>query len=913
MKGVLLKASKRFITLTTGRRLLAKKGSCSVNPRMIASLATTSALGLMHSAAFAQPPAPDMSPTSSSSAAATNAPTTIAPPAGTSDTSTPATTAAANVRPRGRTAPSGDTGDIVVTARRTEERLQDVPISITVFNQQQLSNRNIVQAQDLSTYTPSLSTNSFFGSTNTIFSLRGFNQQFGTYPTVGTYFADVVSPRGAVNNGAAGDGASPGSFFDLQNIQVLKGPQGTLFGLNTTGGAVLLVPQKPTSKFEGYVEGSYGNYDLKRIQGVVNVPFSDRARFRLGVDHESRDGYLKNNGPRGPRRFDDLNYTAVRASLVLDLTPDIENYTIMSYIRSVTNGDLQALYTVNPDASNVLGSANFMPFAQLAAAQQQRYGSGFYTTGNWIDDPQTKYDQWQIINTTTWHATDNLTVKNITSYAQLKESVASSLFGTFLDLYDFGLAFAPGTPTIYPYRGSYTSPNQAVVGLALLKSAPGAHTANQSSFTEELQLQGRALDGKLQYQGGVYIQISDPLGLQGSISENTLFCESLLSTNCANPLQQGSVSLTSGRTRFRDYAVYSQATYSLTDQIKVTGGVRYTWDDQTINGQQFAYQYPLRFTLGPPLITPASPNGFICANPEQSLPSCSYHIHEKSHKPTWLIDLEYKPDEDILVYAKYSRGYRSGGISGGVPTQYETYRPEKLDAYEIGTKTSFRGAVKGSLNVAAFYNDFRNEQTQASFFPKVTGTQQQESGTINADKSRSYGVEVEGTVSPFRGLTIDAGYAYINAKIKKIPQIALPDSSPFFALSSARNGDNEQFVPRNKYTINTTYVLPLSTDVGRISVGATFSHSDKQVAQYAARDADGSLSPFSIIEKRNLLDLNANWNSIAGTPIDLQAFATNVTNKKYYTGKTGLYTAVGFDLATIGPPRMYGGRIRFHF
>ena len=800
---------------------------------------------------------------------------------------------------------SSDPGDIVVTARRSEERLQDVPISITVFNQQQLNSRNIVQAADLATYTPSLSTNSFFGSTNTSFAIRGFNQQAGTSPTVGVYFADVISPRAASNNIPVGDGAGPGSFFDLQNVQVLKGPQGTLFGLNTTGGAVLLVPQKPTGKFEGYVEGSYGNYDLKRIQGVVNVPLGDRARFRVGVDHQSRDGYLRNHDPVGPRDFDDVNYTAIRGSLVLDLTPTLENYTIVSYLRSNTNGDLQALYTVDPRASDVLGSANFLPFAALGAAERARYGDGFYETGNSIANPSTKLTQWQVLNTTTWQASDTLTIKNIASYAQLKEDILSSLFGTYLDIYDLRVTI-PGLGTLFPYRGAYPTPGKGIVALAIVNPTPGGNTANQSTFTEEFQLQGRAFGGKLQYQGGAYFELSDPLGVTGSLSDNTLLCQSLTSTICANPLGAGSVSNTLGQTKFRDVGLYSQATYSLTEQLKLTGGFRYTWDRQVTNGQQFAYQYPTGAMFGPP-------TGLVCGNPEESLPACAYNLREKSSAPTWLIDLDYKPIQNMLVYAKYSRGYRAGGVTAGIPFQYSTYKPEKLDAYEVGLKTSFRGAVSGTFNVAGFYNSFRNEQTMVSFYPKITGSQQQESGVANADKSRSYGVEVEGTLTPFRGFTIDASYAYINAKVTKIPQIVLPDDSTLFAASAARNGEIEQYVPKNKYTINGTYMLPLEQSVGKVSVGVTFTHFDKQLAQYSARAADGSLLPQSFVDPRNLLDFNMSWNGVAGSPFDVQLFATNVTKDKYYTVKSGLYTAVGFDMAAIGPPRMYGGRLRFHF
>ena len=229
----------------------------------------------------------------------------------------------------------GKIDEVIVTARRFEERLQDVPISITVFNQQQLTNRNIVTAGDIATYTPSLAANSRWGAESTSYAIRGFVQEGPTAPSVAVYFADVTAPR--ANGGTtSGNGAGVGSFFDLQNVQVLKGPQGTLFGRNTTGGAVLLVPQRPTSTLGGYLEGTYGNFDLARIQGVINVPLSESVRLRLGVDHQSRDGYLKNISGVGPKDFGDINYTALRASAVVDVTPNLENYTIGTYSLSDT-------------------------------------------------------------------------------------------------------------------------------------------------------------------------------------------------------------------------------------------------------------------------------------------------------------------------------------------------------------------------------------------------------------------------------------------------------------------------------------------------------------------------------------------------------------------------------------------------
>ncbi|MCK9562992.1 MAG: TonB-dependent receptor plug domain-containing protein, partial [Bacteroidales bacterium] len=192
--------------------------------------------------------------------------------------------------------------EIIVTARRREESMQEVPISMTVFNQDQLDARNVFTASDIATYTPSLSSNNRWGSDQPSFAIRGFTQELRTTASVGFYFADVVAPRGG-GSITAGDGGGPGSMFDLESVQVLKGPQGTLFGRNTTGGAILLMPKKPTDRLEGYVEGSLGNLDMKRMQGVVNIPIGDRVRFRLGLDTQERDGHLRNKSGVGPRRL----------------------------------------------------------------------------------------------------------------------------------------------------------------------------------------------------------------------------------------------------------------------------------------------------------------------------------------------------------------------------------------------------------------------------------------------------------------------------------------------------------------------------------------------------------------------------------------------------------------------------------
>jgi iron complex outermembrane recepter protein len=297
--------------------------------------------------------------------------------------------------------------EIVVTARRVEERLQDVPISISVFNQAQLEDRNVTNIQDLATYTPSLSAPGTFGSQNATFAIRGFVQAGNTTPSVGVFFADVAASHTQGQLGG-GNGAGPGDFFDLANVQILKGPQGTLFGRNTTGGDILLVPQKPTGEFDGYVEQSVGNFNMERTQAVLNTPLNEQIRLRLAVDHQTREGYLDNLTNVGPRHFGDVDYTALRGSVVIDLSPNLENYTIASWSASTTNGDY-------PKAFGYTGTSPITDLAVNIPAQIQATSGHFWNIENGNPYARQNIHQFRIINTTTWNATDFLTLKNIAS------------------------------------------------------------------------------------------------------------------------------------------------------------------------------------------------------------------------------------------------------------------------------------------------------------------------------------------------------------------------------------------------------------------------------------------------------------------------------------------------------------------
>lgn len=785
--------------------------------------------------------------------------------------------------------------DIIVTAQRVEQRLQDVPISVTVFSQEKLANNNIVSSKDLAVYTPSVTVNSRYGTDFTTFTIRGFTQELRTTATVGTYFADVIAPRGSGVN-VGGDGAGPGQLFDLQNVQILKGPQGTLFGRNTTGGAVLLVPRKPTDALEGYVEGTIGEYDLRRVQAVVNLPISDTFRVRLGVDRNTRDGYLKNLGNIGVGRYGpdmaSVNYWAGRASVIADLTPDLENYTIASFTDSRSSGSIPAMKHCFP-------GINFsnLPIGNESCNQIAREKPhGFWTVSNALADTESTIKQWQVINTTTWRASDSLTIKNIVSYAEFRSTGNFDLFGNY---------FPIGVPA-----GQETLPSQVLSFVPIHAESSTGLTNAQSTFVEELRFQGTGMSGALEWQAGLYYEDSRPLGGHGVQNSQFTPCANLAAFNCVPATTGQSLGVISWalyRNAFKGKAAYAQSTLDATDKLSFTAGIRYTKDTSTSHLQ--VENIALRTTGTTASCSNRTAPGFGTAYPlEQRFDICKQFLKKSTSAPTWLLGVDYKPIPDVLLYAKYTRGYRQGGVSPASPDTLQQYEAEKVDTYEAGLKSSWRGPVPGSFNISGFYNDFSNQQLQIgvacdSNRPNFKGNCSPTTTTLNAGKSRIFGFEADVTVSPFEGLRLEAAYAYLNTKIIEIAPIALPADSLYNDVRPLAAGDSLPFAMPRKLTASVNYILPLPEEVGRISAGGTLVKTSRY------RVVTGV---YGEIPGYTFGNVNLNWDGIAGTPIDASLFITNVTNKKMYTHVNDQATR-GFLSYLLAEPRMWGLRLRYSF
>lgn len=812
-------------------------------------------------------------------------------------------------------AAAASASDIVVTARRVEERLQDVPISITVFNQEQLANRNITNSTDLATYTPSLTVNSRFGPEKASFSIRGFSQELNTLPTVGVYFADVIAPR-LSSNITSGNGAGVGMMFDLQNVQVLKGPQGTLFGRNTTGGAILVVPQKPTGNLEGYIEGTYGNYDQRRLQAVVNIPLSEGFKIRAGVDWNKRDGYIRNRSGIGPEDFNDLDYISARLSVLAQLGANIENYTVATYVESNTNNTVGKGAFCNRTGTGLGGTAIVRSLICAQLDRQIARGDGLYDVENSHPNPFVKSRTWQVSNTTTWEVSDNLTIKNIASYAQAREGYAYNITGD-----NTPFPFVEVTP------------------------GPVKPQGNQYTWTEELQFQGTGLDDRLKWQAGGYLERSNPKdGYLGQEQYTSVFakCSNIYAFQC-NFFQLtipvgggnffrtvvGNANIARNVYRYKNEGLYAQATYDLSDQFAITGGFRYTWDWQDVRADNIVVR-PIHNDLpGGGTLTYRCTRAVTPANPDARLAQggfCTRQFTQQSSAPTWLINFDYKPNSDILVYAKYSRGYRGGGLNesniGG-----EAWQPEKLDTYEIGLKTSFRGAISGTFNITGFWNEFKNQQATVSIPACISGqtpgctapASVGINGIQNVGASRIKGIEADASILVARSLRFDLGYSFLDAVVTET-RPAVCDSTAYncsLATFLSTVGSTLPYTPKHTFTATATYTLPLDESLGVLSIGATVAYSDKQfVASGNRAEFVAGRIPFDSgsIPSRTVLNLNVNWKGIGGSPVDLAVFATNVTNEDAYVagGASGLGT-IGGEFVTLGVPRMYGVRLKYRF
>jgi len=650
--------------------------------------------------------------------------------------------------------------EIVVTARRREEKLQSVPITITAFTAADLIEKNITSAQDLTVYVPSLimNNNAGFGRG---YSLRGQTASLGAGPAVVAYFAEVPLVNGQTGSGTFQGGTGPGLFYDLANVQVLNGPQGTLFGRNTTGGAVLFTPQKPTNEFEGYGQFTVGSYNWHELEAAVNVPIvSDKVLLRLSGDVSMRDGYTTDVGKFFPGKdYDNRNFWAFRGSLVLRPTDDFENYTIFSSLYRDENGPGSSITAVNP-ASEIVAAYGA---ATVNAYLAQQLARGPRETE--LNSPQIDKEwDYSVIDVARLDLNEAFSIKNIAAYQVDKNSA---------NLTDFD-----GTPFV-------------VQDLYAPKHEPWAAASQQ--YSEELQFNGKALDDTLTFTVGGYLEYSSPTNKpEFDVAEPT-------------PIGGGAfenifVVAQSGSTQ-RSQAAYGQAVYDLSglwdglEGLKLTGGYRYTWDYRS----DFSNIYLPTF-------------GNLCAEKAGFVPDCTLASSGHFHAPTWTAGLDYQVLPQTLLYVKGSRGYKSGGFNLATPAQsaFSQFKPEYVTDVEIGVKSDWElMGVKARTDLSAYHDDYSN--IQRSVTELINGISAPV--TENAATATIQGIEFQGSVVPVQGTEISLTYSLTDAKYDN-----------FVDPLAGNMSDLEfPFVPKNKFSGTVRQTLPIPAELGDLSLSATYS------------------------------------------------------------------------------------------
>lgn len=752
---------------------------------------------------------------------------------------------------RGATPADTSTGiaEIVVTARKTAENIQKAPLAITAFSGTDIVQKQITGLRDLSKYTPGLrfdaASYDTFATYVTIRGVTATDVLLVSEPAVGIYVDGIY--QGTTQATGLGD------IYDVDRIEVLKGPQGTLYGRNSTGGAVSVYTALPSySGYGGKIRFGYGNYDTVQGAGEVNIPLlADKAALRLvGQSFYRADGFGRD--VTNDRPLDTLQSESFRGALRLDPTNRLDVVIRADYTHAFSTGKIAKLVGVqNPLPVAVAASAGFqlglissfsdlftkpgifdtIRNAILADVPPGTYDAAYSQGANY----ENKLDAYGQSATISYNLSDAATIKSITGYRRLTK-------------------YFPADPDASPLR--LVDPLQT--------------TLDVKQVTQELQLTGALFENRLKYVLGGYFYNSS--GHDGAV------------VNALAPINPTNPNITDATVDDTSYAGYAQATYTIIRGLNITGGVRYTDETKTL--------------------TSRNRNAAGCQVPPVNLPpsgECIGVFNSPFTNVSYTASVDYQVTPETLLYFRTSKGFKAGGVNErgtSAAGTFAPFGPETLVDYELGLKTDlFDRRLR--VDSALFTSTYSGIQQTVV----VSGPGGNPISIIaNTGKARIDGGELEVIAKPVPELVMRGSYALTAARITQGFQ--------------AGNSDNLiQGVARNQASGSFVYTLP--TSFGNVQGGLSYSYQsrvDFQPSNHlvggAAVGVPASLSqqaPYGLLDGRIAMHVDKG-------DFDVAIYGRNLTNKYYIAGALDLSSSgLGIVVAYPGDPRTFGFEVSKKF
>jgi iron complex outermembrane receptor protein len=753
--------------------------------------------------------------------------------------------------------------EVIVTARKREENLQSTPVAISAFTEQELEFRQIESTDELGDITPNLTFDQGSPSSGTSSAAQIFIRGIGqtdftpvTDPGVGLYIDGVYMAR-SVGNVL--------DFLDVERIEILRGPQGTLFGRNTIGGAVAIHSKRPSKERSTALKVQVGNDDMFHVTAKANLPITDDLGVNFAAASRNRDGYVTR--PFDGVKTGDDDSLAFRSSLLWTPNDDFELYATADATRIRENGaptvsagvnDRQAFGTFGNGLLDSCTAVNINPnFGVAGPPSFPPPGVGAGGAPGCVDDNsfvgpftsegtfpvKSDLDIWGVSVEMTWDVTDWVSVKSISAYRDMETEMSRDGDNTPANIF--------ATQDIYEHQ----------------------------QISQEFQFSGALMENRMSWLFGLYYFQED------GVNHNPVF------------LPVGSIR-SGGFFDNESQAAFFQSTFDLTHQLAFTFGVRYTEDTKHSTPDQIS----LGDSSASGIFEPTWPNfvGFYLPSAGAPIPAGDRLVtfaefEEKFDDTNIMLNLAYQWTEDLLVYASYSEGFKSGGFDQrftAFTVAPSSFEPETADSYEIGLKADlFDHHVR--LNMALFRTDYQDLQIiiRESFNPI----------TFNGGTADIQGGELELTWVPTDRWYLTAAVGYIDAKYDELDPSVTEGSNatPIFITNKLVN------TPEWSVALGAAYTVDLG-DWATLTPRVDWSFHDEQYND-AINDPHLFQDDYTLLNASIVLQTNdGRWESIL-------AFR-NITDEEYViTGNSSFGTAASYADNLYGRPAEWSLSVQYNF